>query len=673
MSLFKQPFGSVTDKDLLKYQRFHFALFNRVLKINRFENSFNEDDGGVSRGYLVVPVDFIPGVYPVCFIDEETLQYVIKFSDNEGKSPPKPWKPQHFYKSLISKAYTQELAKGQPRLYEVIEVNPRETPSSPFPQDSTITYSEYFAQKYSHVFRDLGQFSIKCQPFSTSERKLQLTTNRFKDKHGVHSNDNIILFPELCNSHPLPADIMHLFQCVPAVLHRIESFLLLVEFSNAVTESTNIGLTSTSDCLVTTVTKVPAKEDYKIKSLSAFYPIESDSRPTIIEELDTDGFIRSPDSGLLIRAFTQASADDCVDLERLEVLGDSFLKLATSVNLFCSRNRDHEGKLTMARTRRISNFNLFYLAGKKGIPGKILSKKFEPLSSWIPPCFAPSDPDGPSQMESHLFQNEKACLYHKVSDKGVADVVEALLGAYIVAGGLEAGFRFLDFVGLKMEYPSSEDRTGATPKEVNMSCVTSPSQESLMSTVSDLNDTIPYLTRDSTNIIPLYCHPPPPSILKEGDQRDALNAIPIDHKAIADTRKLGWAFKDRALLLQALTHPSHNRNGLTECYQRLEFLGDAVLDYLVTCYIYEQFPGYTPGKITEMRSALVNNVTFAEIAVKNLDLHKHLLHASPALFRQISEYVDWLEMVWKTDQEEEKSVLLCRSLSIEVCVYCMCE
>ena len=619
----------------------------------------------------MVPVDIIPGDNPICFIDEETLQYVIEFGDNEGKFPRKPWNPQDFYKSLISKAYMQELAKGHPRLYEVIEFNPHETPSSPFPHDPTITYAKYFAQKYSHIFRDLEQFSIKCRPFSTSERKLQLTTNRFKDKHNVHSNDDIILFPELCNVHPLSADIMHLFQCVPAILHRIESFLLLLEFSNAVTKSTNIGLTSTSDSLVTTITKVPAEEDYKRKPLSAFYPIENDSRRTIIEELDTDDFIRSPDSGLLIRAFTQASADDCIDLERLEVLGDSFLKLATSVNLFCSRNRDHEGKLTMARTRRISNFNLFYLAGKKGIPGKILSKKFEPLSSWIPPCFAPLDPDGPSKMEH--FQNEKACLYHKVSDKGVADVVEALLGAYIVAGGLEAGFRFLDFVGLKMEYPSSEDRTGVTPREVNMSRVTFPSQESLMSTASNLNDTIPYLVRDSTNIIPLYCHPPPPSILKEGDHSEALNAIPINDKAIAD--KLQWTFKDRALLLQALTHPSHNRNGLTECYQRLEFLGDAVLDYLVTCYIYEQFPGYTPGKITEMRSALVNNVTFAEIAVRDLELHKHLLHTSPALFRQISEYVDWLEMVWKKDQEEEKSVLLCRSLSIEVCVYftCMCD
>nr|CAD7580646.1 unnamed protein product [Timema californicum] len=41
--------------------------------------------------------------------------------------------------------------------------------------------------------------------------------------------------------------------------------------------------------------------------------------------------------------------------------------------------------------------------------------------------------------------------------------------------------------------------------------------------------------------------------------------------------KLGYTFKDRSYLLQALTHPSFYRNRVTDCYQRLEFLGDAIL------------------------------------------------------------------------------------------------
>ena len=251
----------------------------------------------------------------------------------------------------------------------------------------------------------------------------------------------------------------------------------------------------------------------------------------------------------------------------------------------------------------------------------------------------------------------------------MADAVEALLGAFIVAGGLEAGFIFLKFIGLKMDYPSSEDvEKGAhSRRDITMLREHSPSQESLMSIEQDLHGIISVLIQDSTHILPLYSHPPPPAILKkydeEGDLLAALDKVPVNVSALSEA--LQWQFKDRGLMLQALSHPSYTKNDLTECYQRLEFLGDAVLDYLVTCYIYEKFPTYSPGKITEMRSALVNNITFAEIAVKDLKLHKHLLYTAPALFHQISEYVNWLEMVWKKDEEESKSVILCRSISYE--------
>ena len=49
---------------------------------------------------------------------------------------------------------------------------------------------------------------------------------------------------------------------------------------------------------------------------------------------------------------------------------------------------------------------------------------------------------------------------------------------------------------------------------------------------------------------------------------------------------LGYSFKEKSFLLQALTHASYTSNELTESYERLEFLGDAVLDYLVTAHIF---------------------------------------------------------------------------------------
>ncbi|PWZ21477.1 Endoribonuclease Dicer 2a [Zea mays] len=61
--------------------------------------------------------------------------------------------------------------------------------------------------------------------------------------------------------------------------------------------------------------------------------------------------------------------------------------------------------------------------------------------------------------------------------------------------------------------------------------------------------------------------------------------------------------------------------------QRLEFLGDAVLDYILTYYFYRKYPNCTPALLTNLRKASVNNCCYAHAAVK-AGLHKHILHSS---------------------------------------------
>lgn len=56
-------------------------------------------------------------------------------------------------------------------------------------------------------------------------------------------------------------------------------------------------------------------------------------------------------------------------------------------------------------------------------------------------------------------------------------------------------------------------------------------------------------------------------------------------------------------------------------FQRLEFLGDAILDYLITRFLFEHRKQYSPGVLTDLRSALVNNTIFASLAVK-YNFHK---------------------------------------------------
>lgn len=99
-------------------------------------------------------------------------------------------------------------------------------------------------------------------------------------------------------------------------------------------------------------------------------------------------------------------------------------------------------------------------------------------------------------------------------------------------------------------------------------------------------------------------------------------------KEIAEfENKIGVEFNDKDLLKQSFTHRSYlneNRNLKGGHNERLEFLGDAVLELVVTHFLYEKYPDKTEGDLTSIRSALVNAQTCAEVA-KKLEFNDFLL------------------------------------------------
>ncbi|MBI5133907.1 MAG: ribonuclease III [Candidatus Taylorbacteria bacterium] len=91
--------------------------------------------------------------------------------------------------------------------------------------------------------------------------------------------------------------------------------------------------------------------------------------------------------------------------------------------------------------------------------------------------------------------------------------------------------------------------------------------------------------------------------------------------------KASVAFKDKGLLKQAFTHRSYineNKNTRLEHNERLEFLGDAVLELVVTDFLYKKYGDKPEGELTTYRSALVNAITLAEVA-SNLSMNDFLL------------------------------------------------
>ncbi len=83
--------------------------------------------------------------------------------------------------------------------------------------------------------------------------------------------------------------------------------------------------------------------------------------------------------------------------------------------------------------------------------------------------------------------------------------------------------------------------------------------------------------------------------------------------------KIHFQFKDKRLIEAAFTHRSYlneNRNGGREHNERLEFLGDAVLELVVTEFLYKKYPEKPEGELTSLRAALVNTVSIADAATK---------------------------------------------------------
>jgi ribonuclease-3 len=93
----------------------------------------------------------------------------------------------------------------------------------------------------------------------------------------------------------------------------------------------------------------------------------------------------------------------------------------------------------------------------------------------------------------------------------------------------------------------------------------------------------------------------------------------LPHPAVAAVEQAtGLIFSNPGLIVRALTHSSFTNESpdAGENYERLEFLGDAVLDYLAAYWLYQHYPELPEGDLTRMRSALVRTETLAAFAQK---------------------------------------------------------
>ncbi|XP_071720798.1 endoribonuclease Dicer homolog 1 isoform X2 [Rutidosis leptorrhynchoides] len=307
----------------------------------------------------------------------------------------------------------------------------------------------------------------------------------------------------------------------------------------------------------------------------------------------------------ILEALTAASCQETFCYERAELLGDAYLKWVVSRYLFLRYPQKHEGQLTRMRQQMVSNLVLYQYALTKGLQSYIQADRFAPCR-WAAPGVLPVFDEDITETEFLSDQENKEIVmeeiddledgeldegdsssYRVLSSKTLADVVEALIGVYYVEGGKQAANHFMKWVGIEVDFDLTEIQDSTTrPSNV------------------------------------------PDSILRSVNFDSLESALNIK-------------FRDKGLLIEAITHASRPSSGVS-CYQRLEFVGDAVLDHLITKHLFFMYTDLPPGRLTDLRAAAVNNENFARVAVKH-NLHVHLRHGSSALEKQIRDFVKEVE------------------------------
>ena len=253
-------------------------------------------------------------------------------------------------------------------------------------------------------------------------------------------------------SSPMSLTLRALF--LPVILYRVDSLVSMHELRQSVPNEDSFLYAITSES--------PAKKA-RFSSSQASTP---ETPSTLLEYFSPLYSSKIVPLFKLLEAVTCKSSVDDFNLERLETLGDSFLKMAVSIHVYWHESHKNEGKLTKYRKQKISNKNLYKLAKKRDLAGYIKYSIFD-KGTWLPPGFSP--PRVRIGNLPHLIDDETddvvdVCvddvITQTIPDKGVADSMEALMGAYFLHCGYLGALRFMTWLGV---FDEGNRRKSPTP------------------------------------------------------------------------------------------------------------------------------------------------------------------------------------------------------------------
>nr|CDS29834.2 dicer 1 [Hymenolepis microstoma] len=640
-------------------------------------------------------------------ISEEPFPLTQLLSTPDSSQTVFDFVPEDFANAVLTPTY--RLVDFPPRYY-VVTIRNDLSPASRFPSPQFSNFADYYRSKYglhlSGSAKDQPLLDAAYAPLrlasllvprclaaaaAAAQRKAANSGGGGK-KENTNSSRGAprhvqLLVPEFCYRHALPATVWQKAVCLPSILYRLHHLLLAEELRSEIARETGMGIVdppsracfpalrchalpklaslsrSNSPANVREESTVHEQDNLEVVKLTLNRPSKGDTHKTghdfdtlladfsgdsdkelddsnideIEEEIDAESvdsfeenvgkltffppqdddtdlenrILYRPGPAMILQSLTRLAAGDFINMERLETIGDSFLKFAVTTYLYLKYPDAQEGSLSLFRSHVVENSNLYRFGCGKKLPGRIVGVAFEPQENWLPPCYVCNSDNSSADDSLQMVQTHQF-----LSNKSIADCVEALVGCYLTERGERSALKLLQWFGVECLPPSSEMQPTGAPWKM-------PDERGLTEAEKIEIDRIYHVSR---------------------------------YDKLENT--IGYRFKNRRLLIEALTHstcrdlhsnPSVNNTPSSVFfgnggYERLEFLGDAVLDYTVTRVLFESTDGETvrelsPGGLTDLRSALVNNAVFGALAVTHCGLHAYLRGTAPYLTEGTSAFL----------------------------------
>lgn len=547
---------SVDEKILGKLTKFTLRVFNDV-----FGKEYEEKIEHLS--YWLAPTDITQPSHGETTSTDLDRQLLDEVAANGGYK----WTPDMPPAELLDRFIWDKWDRS--RRFFSQRLAPEYKPTDPVPEGSAkisgaagrrapmmksiLEYSNAMFKNTREKFKDIWDLD---QPVFQAE-KIPLRRNYLATPNTAEFKDGLTAYlcPQPLVISVLPAPIAASCLVWPAIIWRIESYLIAIEAAQLV------GVSCDPSMALEAVTK------------------DSDNSGDHHGEAKVN--------------FQHGMGNN---YERLEFIGDTFLKTATTLSIYIQNPNDNEFDFHVKRGVMLQNKNLFEVAKQLKLYEFVRSKAFS-RRLWYPEGMNLLEGRGAKTTEEIEAETHNAS-HHNLGDKTIADVCEAMIGAAFVTHDKPGAW----------DRTQWDDAVRAVTKLVG-------SEDHLMMKWDDYQASyeLPaYQVQEST-----------------ASQRDMAEKVELEHP---------YHFIYPRLLRSAFLHPSQpfvwER---VPNYQRLEFLGDALLDMASICHIFYKYPDKDPQWLTEHKMAMIGNRCLGMIAV-TIGFHKHLRHHHNTIEHQIRDY-----------------------------------